>query len=327
MKQLIDFIVEQNNSNFKGQQELASYIGEVVLKEHKENITLYQKDLSHIDYIYFFDKINITCKFNSKQLKGISQSIYSGNDLNKEIDPIKKLYKEYNFNEDTQNLYDFNLELEIPKNVNITALKGRISHELNHIYTYWNIVHDDFYEHSENISVPAEYHNRLHEWADKIYSKILKAAGSFIDIRMICGSLLYSLTTYERNAFLCEINMYLFDNRTNLNNIDKVLSSCNQYNIYKIETPKILKQISNWNQNDKDLLVKTYNDIYKTNKNFNQIFKILNHKLKITLEKIDKNIKNLSEMYSHMNEHVLSYPLEVSYDRKEFMMKNFITYF
>lgn len=327
MKQLTDFIFEQNNSNFRGQQELSSYIVEVILKEHKENITLYQKDLDHIDYIYFFDKINITCKFNSKQLKGISQSIYSGNDLDKETDPIKKLYKEYNFNEDTQNLYDFNLELEIPKKVNITALKGRISHELNHIYTYWNIVHDDFYEHSENISVPKEYHNRLHEWANKIYSKILKTAGSFIDVKMICGSLLYSLTTYERNAFLCEINMYLFDNRTNLNDIDKVLSSCNQYNIYKIETPKILKQISNWNQNDKDLLVKTYNGIYKTNKNFNQIFKILNHKLKITLEKLDKNIKNLSEMYSHMNENVLSYHLEVLYIREEFMMKNFIAYF
>lgn len=66
MKQLIDFIVEQNNSNFKGQQELASYIGEVVLKEHKENITLYQKDLSHIDYIYFFDKINITCELTQR---------------------------------------------------------------------------------------------------------------------------------------------------------------------------------------------------------------------------------------------------------------------
>lgn len=324
---MTDFIFEQNNGNFKGQQELADYIGELVLKEHKENITLYQKDLSHIDYIDFFDKINITCRFNSKQLKGISQSIYSGNDLNKENDPIKKLYKEYNFNEDTQNLYDFNIELEIPENVNVTSLKGRISHELNHIYTYWNIVHDDFYEHSENICVPEEYHNRLHEWANTIYNKILKTSGSFIDIKMICGSLLYSLTTYERNAFLCEINMYLFDNRNNLNDIDKVLNSCNQYNIYKIETPKILKRISNWNQNDKDLLVKIYNYIYKTNKNFNQIFKILNHKLKITLKKLDKNIKNLSEMYSHMNERVLSYPLEVSYDREEFMMKNFIAYF
>lgn len=327
MKQLTDFIFEQNNSNFKGQQELASYIGEVVLKEHKENITLYQKDLMHIDYIYFFDKVNIICKFNSKRLRGISQSIYSANDLDKETDPIKKLYKEYNFNEDTQNLYDFDLELEIPENVNITVLKGRISHELNHIYTYWNIVHDDFYERSENISVPEEYHNRLHEWSNKIYDKILKTAGSFIDVKSICGNLLYSLTTYERNAFLCEINMYLFDNRTNLNDIDKVLSSCNQYNIYKIETLKILKQISNWNQKDKDLLVKTYNEIYKTNKNFNQIFKVLNHKIKITLEKLDKNIKNLSEMYSRMSEHVLSYPLEVSYNREEYMMKNFITYF
>ena len=39
------------------QQELASYIGEVVLKEHKENITLYQKDLIHIDYIYFLIRL------------------------------------------------------------------------------------------------------------------------------------------------------------------------------------------------------------------------------------------------------------------------------
>ena len=32
-------------------------------------------------------------------------------------------------------------------------------------------------------------------------------------------------------------------------------------------------------------------------------------------------------MYFHMNEHVLSYPLEVSYNREEFMMKNFVAYF
>lgn len=57
MKQLTDFIFEQNNSNFRGQQELSSYIVEVILKEHKENITLYQKDLDHIDYIYFLIKL------------------------------------------------------------------------------------------------------------------------------------------------------------------------------------------------------------------------------------------------------------------------------
>ena len=103
---------------------------------------------------------------------------------------------------------------------------------------YQDIIHDDFYEHSENISVPEEYHNRLHEWADKIYDKILKTTGSFIDVKMICGNLLYSLTTYERNAFLCEINMYLFDNKDKINNkedLDEVMKDCNQYNIYKID--------------------------------------------------------------------------------------------
>lgn len=326
MKNLEEYIFEKN-SEFKGQQELASYIGDIILKRNKENITIYQKDLESIDYIFFFDKINIICKFNSDRLKGISQSIYSGNDLNKEKDPFIKLYKEYNFNQDTGNLYDFNLYLYIPQNVNSTSLKARISHELNHIYTYWNIIHDDFYEHSENIKVPEEYHNKLHEWTNKIYNKIINSSGSFIDIKFICGTLLYSLTTYERNAFLCEINMYLFDNRNNLDNIDKILTSCNQYNIYKVETPKILNEITTWKQSDKDMLVKTYNEIYDSNKNFTQIIKLLNHKLKITLKKINKNIDNLTKMYKHISEHIISYPLEITYNKEEMIMNIFVTYF
>jgi len=326
---LSEFINE--NVDFSGQKELVNYICDKILELHQKSITLTLDNLSEIKYINFFDKVNIFCNFNANSLKGISETKYKGNDLDKEKDPLKKLYKEYNFNEDTNNLYDFDIYLEIPKNVNISELKGRISHEINHIYTYWNIVHDDFYEHSDNIKVPEEYHNKLHEWTNNIYNKIIRNASSFVNYKFVCGNLLYSLTSYERNAFLCEINMYLFDNKDKINNkedLDEIMKYCNQYNIYKIETKKILDEIKNdWDKNEKDLLVNTYNEIYKSNKNFNQIYKLLNHKLDITLKKLDKNIDNLSKLYMHMNENIISYPIVVTYNKEEMMMKNYIAYF
>lgn len=331
MKNLRNFIFEKN-SDFDGQKELANYIYNKIVSSNTEHITIYKNELKHISYIDFFDKINISCTETNDILTGISRSIYKGNDLHKEKDPLKKLYKEYNFNEDTQNLYDFDISLEIPPDISPIHVKTRISHELNHMYTYWNIVHDDFYEHSDNIKIPEEYHNRLHEWANNIYNKIIKNVSSIAREKFICDTILYSLTTYERNAFLCEINMYLFDNRTNINkmeDVEKVLEKCPQYKIYKYDTPNMLDEIiTKWDKNSQKYLVKTYNDIYNKKKTFNQVCKILKHKLDITLKKLDKNIDNLSKMYMRMDEHVLSFPMvTISFDRYAMMRNTYETYF
>lgn len=204
----------------------------------------------------------------------------------------------------------------------------------------------EFYDHSDNIKIPEEYHNCLHEWANNIYNKIINNVfnnvyiynktinnvSSIVKEKFICGIILYSITAYERNAFLCEINMYLFDNRTNINKMEdvkNVIEKCYQYNIYKYDIPNMLDEIiTKWDKNSQEYLVKTYNDIYNKKKTFDQICKILKYELDITIKKFDINIKYLSRMYMCMGEYVLSFPMgTISFDRDEMMRNTYITYF
>ena len=181
------------------------------------------------------------------------------------------------------------------------------------------IIKDDIKEDENNqINIHKEYDNILHKWFDDAYSKIIKDIENPNEIAKKWSSLLiYTLTRYERNAFLDEIDSYIFTNGTklkNLDNLEDILRKCNQYNIYKDENFKVIDIIKNeWTNKQQQILVDLYNDVYKTNKSFKRIIYLLNEKNKQTLNKLNKNIKKLSIEYKDLKENKVNFEDTLSY--------------
>lgn len=308
MKNIKEYILE-NNGEYNGQNELAEYLANLILSKKDEDTEL-KIDGSDLNFeCIFFEKLILSYKINNDikgNIIGFSDSVNDGS-FEKETDELKKLFKEYNFNDKTQMLYSINIDLEFKENVTKTNLIGRINHELNHLYTYYKILVDDFKEGSMKILVPAEYQNSLIKFKNTVYKNIKTNLYHTSNKSKIISSLLcYSLTRFERNAFLGEIDGYIYDNRINIKtkvDIDNALKKCEAYLLYKEETNKIISTIENeWNDEDKKIFVNTYNNIYNDSKSFNKIIKLFKHKLKITIEKLDKNIDNLYAVYKDISE-------------------------
>ena len=116
------------------------------------------------------------------------------------------------------------------------------------------------------------------------------------------------------SASSCEISSYLFDRRgamKDVRSIEDLLNKCNQYNIYTKEFDIIYDRIINeWNDEQKNILKETYNNIYDTNKSINKILKILKKKNEDTIKKLNSNIKELVEKYKDIPMYTTSYPFE-----------------
>ena len=155
--------------------------------------------------------------------------------------------------------------------------------------------------------VPKEYHNRLHDWVDKIYNKITKNINNPTnnEAEQICYNLIYTLTRYERNAFLSEMVTYLYDNKgvfKSLKNINKELNKSRQYKLYVDEGPTIIDIIKKyWTEDKKKILSDTYNTIYNTKYSSNKVIKLLEFKIEETIKKINKNIEVLCRKYKNSN--------------------------
>ena len=139
------------------------------------------------------------------------------------------------YDKENNRLDIISIELKCPEQVKdyYDNIRSRISHELNHAYAYWQILKDDF---NEINVVPINYHNKLHKWTDKIYNKISTNITNPLntDAEQICYNLIYTLTRYERNAFLSEIVTYLYDNKSifkDINNIKNYLNASKQYKV------------------------------------------------------------------------------------------------
>lgn len=127
--------------------------------------------------------------------------------------------------------------------------------------------------------------------------------------------LIYSLTRFERNAFLCEILSYLFDNRSKLktDSYKDILNNCSQYSLYTKEFDIIYNKIKNeWTDEQKEELKNTYNYIYNRNYSINKILKILCTKNKKTINKIDKNILKQIGTFKEIPEDIKNYAFESS---------------
>lgn len=106
--------------------------------------------------------------------------------------------------------------------------------------------------------------------------------------------MIYSLTRFERNAFLSEIVSFLLDNKDKINsneNIQKLLSQSSQYILYTKTNKEKIEEIKyKWPKYAQQIFANTYNRIYNTNKLFGQIIKIIQFKNDETIKKLNKNI-------------------------------------
>ena len=334
MKRFSDYIKEQLYNNlcdeygyidegggiYDGQLELAEYITNLLYdNSDKKKIIVYGKDLTDIQNI-FFNELIIDITHNNKILHSSCDpitNIYSDNDSDE--------YEKYNYDKDNDKLITVKISIicNISNNHDIwKAIRGRFSHELNHMYTYWDMIRDDFmndtlFDKKKDKFIDT-YHNALHEFNDKCYSRmaeIIGDMGKFFIMKYpnvlltyeqkkkiyISYMLLYSLTRFERNAFLSEICSYLINNAKKMsspNNIINELKKCHQYNLYINETPQVLDDIKNdWIDSDKQFLIDAYEYVYGRKKTINKILKLLNFKLIKTIEKLNDNITYLSKKY------------------------------
>lgn len=291
--------VDEAGGLYDGQIELASYIMNDLEKNKDKKSFKMKYEAKDLDFEnIYFNEMTIYVKFwNRTTVKAYSDIFVSPEE--------KDVFKRYNYDNDSKRLDKILIEINCPNDFikYYDDIRGRISHELNHCYTYYELVKDDF---EEPEKVPEEYHNRLHEWKDKIYSKIADNIEhpSFDEAEQISYNLIYTLTRYERNAFLAEILSYLFDKNSSFSKAEEIqskLNSSHQYNLYVDEGPEIIDIIKNkWTEENKDALVKAYNNVYgnsKNSKTFKKIIKLLETKLEETIKKINKNVDKLCKRY------------------------------
>lgn len=307
--------INESGGLYDGQIELSTYIVNKIINTNTDKYIFNSNELKFKNI--FFNKLYIYVKYynaiNHNNNITCSIDIYSNDNKWDE-------FKKYNYDKNNNRLDIISIELKCPEQVKdyYDNIRSRISHELNHAYTYWQILKDDFNE--INI-VPDDYHNKLHKWTDKIYNKISTNIVNPLnsDAEQICYNLIYTLTRYERNAFLSEIVTYLYDNKSifkDINNIKNYLNSSKQYKLYTEEGPKIIDIIKNkWSNDKKQLLSITYNKIYNTNYSINKVIKLLEFKIEETIKKINKNIVTLSKKYINENNqediHFIYFPNEI----------------
>ena len=293
--------IEESGGLYDGQVELATYIVNNIQDSLKDKYEFNGNNLS-FDNVYF-NHLVVNVKYFDATIHNIH--------INASIDFLSSTnrwddFKKYNFDKETNRLDIITIDLNCPKQVDnyFDTIRSRISHELNHGYTYWQILKDDF---SETNIVPKEYHNRLHDWANTIYSKITNKLNNPTnnEAEKICSYLVYTLTRYERNAFLSEIVTYLYDNKgvfKSLKNIGDELNKSHQYKLYVDEGPTIIDIIKKyWTDDKKKILSDTYNTIYNTKYSVNKIIKLLEFKIEETIKKINKNIDTLCKKYKNGN--------------------------
>lgn len=288
--------VNETGGLYDGQIELATYIMNDIEKnkdKQKFKLTYNSSELKFNNI--FFNTLTVNVNFVHVNFVKAYSSFFNNLEEN-------DLYERYNYDKNTNKLNNVTITINCNNDLIkfYNDIRGRISHELTHAYTYFEIIKDDFKE--PNI-VPEEYHNKLHKWTNKIYDKISNNIENPLldEAKRIAYFLIYTLTRYERNAFLSEILSFLFDKESSFSTAEQIqnkLNSSYQYMLYTYEGPEIIEIIKNkWSKNQKQQLKEVYNDIYNTNKSCDKIIKLLDIKIQETIKKINHNVNKLSKKY------------------------------
>ena len=167
--------INENGGLYDGQLELASFLCddfENELKKIKDNIITKEYNFDDLKFNnIFFDTLKIIYHIENyrKNIKGESNFLYY--DSNNKNDSFLK----FNYNINTKRLKSINIDIYTKNEINneiYDKLRGRIVHELNHCYTYYQIISDDLKENDDNkIIIPDEYNSILHKWKDESYKK------------------------------------------------------------------------------------------------------------------------------------------------------------
>ena len=329
--------IDEGGGIYDGQIELAKYITELIYNKRKKNVYDYSFVITYDELNDFrnviFNKMIVNVHIiNSNQMMS-NVILYKKYDNYKDIDE----YEKYNYDKTYNRLNEITLNLYCGNFFDMYSFEkkiiGRISHELNHTYTYWNILKDDFnndkiFDNKTDKFID-NYHNALHKYTDECYVKITEIIDNqgkfFIDHydryltdeekKKIVSSyfLLYSLTRYERNAFLVEIVSYIFDNKSVIIDpykVEEKIEQCEQYKLYSVETDIMLDKIEReWSNEDKKFLIDAYKYVYGNEYTVNRILKLLRFKLKQTLNKLNRNIITLTKKYYNdsLNETAFDY--------------------
>lgn len=160
--------VNENGGLYEGQTKLAGWLTDEIINLKKSSKLEFEYDeLKDIAK-------NIIC---NKLILNIvlTTNIDISADFKIQENPNSKdIYIRYNWDNKNKRINSILINVYCPKD-NIEKyqnnIKGRISHELNHIWTYWNILRDDFNESDE---IPKDYDNKLHKWNKDIYTNIIK---------------------------------------------------------------------------------------------------------------------------------------------------------
>ena len=312
MKDLLDYIqeslyqdlcytynvIDESGGLYDGQIDLAAKITNDIVN-HNDNIMNHN---CKQDFTLTYANVGLNNEYFNKLI--VDVNLWRKTSVNASIDLYGNLesddpYKKYNYDKSSDKLDIVTITISCNYDTSIYSdvIMSRISHELNHGYVYWQTIKDDFKENDK--TVPEEIHSKLHEWSNTIYKKI---ASNIInptndEASQIAYNLIYTLTRYERNAFLTEIVTYLYDNNGKLKDIDnakQLLSKSSQYRLYAEEGPEIIDIMKNeWDDKRQDTLRNAYNTIYNTNYTTSKVLKIIEHKLEETIKKINHNITTI----------------------------------
>ena len=291
---------------YDGQVELATLIAndiEEKSKTEKSNSIELSYDGNELKMSnIFFNELKVYVNFSNRNM--LMYAVSSINDIEN---------NKLNYDSASNKLKHIEMTINLFRNIDISnwhRLRSKICHELNHCYTFYEIISDDA-KHINDIDIPNEYSSALHKWKNNVYDKMIDGMKTSHNdelsvAKRITSLLIYSLTTFERNAFLSEIDSYLFNNKgkrmKDIKSIENVLKDCNEYNLYKYENVRILNEIyNNWSNEQKDVFRNTYNDIYNTNKSFNKIIYLLNKKNEYTIKKLEKNIELIILNYKDLD--------------------------
>ena len=139
MIKLEEYINIFESGLYNGQIELANYIvekiknkiGKFILKLNYNDLKLYEN--------IFFDELIIDFDINENNDNTLGTS---SNNINIKKDNFEE---RYNYNINSGRLKSINISITSNPN-KLSEIKMKLCHELNHLYTYWNITHDDFNE-------------------------------------------------------------------------------------------------------------------------------------------------------------------------------------
>ena len=178
--------IDESGGLYDGEIQLASFIADNIIETYNNNRRKFDyelqydaDDLMNFENIFFNNIIiNVKRSIRGQMISTIDLYDTKNSDEKcntKNMDDMKRFFhKKYNYLIDEKRLDKILITISCNINSKYEDITGRIAHELNHAYTYWDMLTDDLSQEkiSKETFVPEKYHNALHIFSNNIYNKI-----------------------------------------------------------------------------------------------------------------------------------------------------------